>query len=137
MGGFVLAWLAGEGIISYRAIKQNHAPPGPGQLLISSGVFVLLALLAESENARPIAVTLAWGFDIAAFINLFNITPGAGLLGGAEAVVNKAGPWPPGLAPNTVVIPTGNLTAETATPNAPSTPTPTGPSLQAPPPGVV
>lgn len=73
MGAFVMAWLVGEGIITYRSIKQQKAPPGPGQLLWSSGVFVLLGLLAESDRARALAITLAWGFDIAAFLNLFGV----------------------------------------------------------------
>ena len=107
MGPFILAWLTGEGIISYRSIKKNHAPPGPGELLISSGLFVMLGLLAQSEKTRSIAVTLAWGFDIAAFMNLFNI-----------AVVKGGGNWPPALAPDTVVIPNGNLTIDTKTPNS-------------------
>ena len=70
MGGLVAAWAVGEGIIIYRAFKRTHAPPMPGALLASSALFVMLALLAESDQARPLAVTLAWGFDLAAFLNL-------------------------------------------------------------------
>src|SRR5258708_29225407 len=96
MGTFVMAWLVGEGIIIYRSIKQQKAPPGPGQLLLTSGVFVLLALLAEAEKARFLATALAWGFDAAAFMNI------AG--SGTPKVSN--GTWPPVTAPNTVIIPT-------------------------------
>ena len=93
-----MAWLVGEGIIIYRSVKLRKIPPGPGELLLSSGVFVLLALLAESEKARPIAVTLAWGFDIAAFMNLGNIaTPKNAASTG----------WPPPKAPDTITIPNG------------------------------
>lgn len=92
MGGLVAAWAVGEGIIVYRAFKRTHAPPMPGSLLASSALFVMLALLAESGSARPLAVTLAWGFDLAAFLNLApQITGGsasAGKQGGA------AGPAP-------------------------------------------
>lgn len=107
MGAFVMAWLVGEGIVIYRSVKNQKAPPGPGQLLISSGVFALLGLLAEAPSARPLAVTLAWGFDIAAFMNL---VPGTG----GEKSQNKsqeggAGSWPPALAPNNVIIPTGKI----------------------------
>lgn len=98
MGPFVMAWLVGEGIIIYRSVKVQKAPPGPGMLLVASGVFVLLGLLAESQSARPLAVTLAWGFDIAAFMNLF------GTGGPKEA---SGGSWPPDQAPNNVIIPTG------------------------------
>ena len=71
MGAFMAFWLIGEGIIIYRNVAQNHRPPMPGELLASAGIFALLALLAESQSARPVAVTLAAGFDLAAFMNLF------------------------------------------------------------------
>lgn len=98
MGAFVAAWLVGEGIIIYRSVKKQHIPPGPGQLLLSSGVFVLLGLLAESPKARPLAVTLAWGFDIAAFFNLFKV-----------GVVQDGTPgtWPPPQMPDNWILPGG------------------------------
>jgi hypothetical protein len=71
MGAFMVFWAIGEGIIIYRSVAKNHRPPMPGELLASAGIFALLALLAESQSARPVAVTLAAGFDIAAFMNLF------------------------------------------------------------------
>jgi hypothetical protein len=68
----VLAWAVGEGIIIYRAVKANHAPPMPGQLLAASGLFVMLGLLAEAgPGATKAAAVLGWGFDLAAFLNLF------------------------------------------------------------------
>ena len=70
MPGIVLAWAVGEGIIIYRAVRKTHAPPMPGALLASSGLFVMLALLAEADRARFLAGALAWGFDVAAFMNL-------------------------------------------------------------------
>lgn len=76
MGPFITAWLIGEGIVSYRAIKQTHMPPVPGALLATSGIFVLLAVLAESEQARPLATVLAYGFDIAAFMNVAPLITG-------------------------------------------------------------
>jgi hypothetical protein len=66
----VAAWAVGEGLIVYRAWRQRKAPPMPGQLLASSALFVMLGLLAESDQARGLAVALAWGFDLAAFLNL-------------------------------------------------------------------
>lgn len=78
MGGMVAAWAVGEGIIIWRSVRKNHTPPMPGALLWSSALFVMLALLAESDTARPLAVTLAWGFDIAALLNLFPAVTGGG-----------------------------------------------------------
>lgn len=71
MGLFLMFWIIGEGIIVYRQVKQNHAPPMPGALIASSGLFALLALLAEADRARTLAIMLAAGFDVAAFMNLF------------------------------------------------------------------
>lgn len=68
--GIVLAWLTAMGIITYRDIRVNHGPPIPGQLLGASGLFVLLALLAEAPNAAPVAAALGWGFDLAALLNI-------------------------------------------------------------------
>lgn len=100
MGPFIVAWLVGEGIIVYRSVKKQKAPPGPGQLLLSSGVFVMLGILAEATTVRPLAVTLAWGFNAAALLNLF---PQAE----AGATNQGEGKWPPPLAPNNVIVPTG------------------------------
>lgn len=101
MGPFIAAWLVGEGIIVYRSVKVQKAPPSPGQLLLSSGLFVMLAILAEAPNARKLAVTLAWGFDIAALMNLF------GTGGPKTTAQTSGGTWPPPKAPDTVIIPTG------------------------------
>jgi hypothetical protein len=90
-----MAWIVGEGIIIYRTIKKYKAPPGPGQLVWSSGIFVLLALLAESEKARTLATVTAWGFDIAAFMNLYK-------------PVTEPQPkitWPPPTLPPNVILP--------------------------------
>jgi len=97
MEAFITAWLVGEGIIIYRSVKTLKAPPGPGQLLLSSGVFVLLGLMASSPKARPLATTLAWGFDIAAFMNLWGT--GKPKPGGSS--------WPPPQLPDTVILPGG------------------------------
>lgn len=78
MGLFTLAWLIGEGIIVTRSVRANHAPPMPGALIASSGIFALLALLAESDTARPLAVALAFGFDLAAFMNFAPSITGGG-----------------------------------------------------------
>jgi hypothetical protein len=78
MGPFIMAWAIGEGIIVYRGVTKTKAPPIPGALLASSGLFALLAILAEWDRARPVAVALAYGFDIAAFMNLYPPVTGGG-----------------------------------------------------------
>jgi hypothetical protein len=70
MPGIVLAWLAGESLIFYRSFKNDKRPPLPGQLLASSGVFAVLGLLGSAQSMTFIAGALAWGFDIAAFMNV-------------------------------------------------------------------
>ncbi len=109
MGLFVMAWLVGEGIIVYRSAKIAKAPPGPGQLLVTSGVFVLLGLLAEAgDGGRRLATTLAVGFDIAAFMTLRpgNIGDAVGSVTGV-ALSKNVGNWPPPKAPDTVILPAG------------------------------
>lgn len=100
MGPFILAWLVGEGIIIYRSVKKQSAPPGPGQLLLTSGLFVVLGILAESQSARPLATTLAWGFDVAALMKLFPLPK--------EGVSPKSS-WPPNKADDKVIFPLGDL----------------------------
>lgn len=91
-----MAWFVGEGIIIYRTYKAEKAPPGPGQLLWTSGIFVLLALLAEGQKTRALATTLAWGFDIAAMLNLFQ-----------TGVAKMDTHWPPPKLGDDVIFPGG------------------------------
>jgi hypothetical protein len=89
-----MAWAVGEGIIIYRSVKAHHRAPWPGELLFSSGLFVMLAILAESEKLRTLAVIAGWGFDAAAFLNLYP-GPGAaaaGAAGGSVAAGLAGGP---------------------------------------------
>lgn len=69
MTTLILAWLTGEGLMIYREIGREHRPPLPADLLATSGLFVLLALLAEAYST--LANTLAWGFVLAAFLNFW------------------------------------------------------------------
>ena len=90
MGPFVLAWLVGEGIISFRAVSRQGGPPWPGELLVGSGAFAILAIISEAgPNARRLSLWIAWGLNIAAFLNLYQNTPVAKVLPG-EA---KKGWW--------------------------------------------
>jgi len=96
MGGLILAWLVGEGIVTYRTVKKYHVPPSPGQLLYTSILFIGLAIIAQSEKARPAATIAAWGFDIAAFLNLYKpITDPPPEIA-----------WPPAPIPDNRVFPT-------------------------------
>lgn len=119
MGPFVLAWLTGETIIIYRTAKTYKAPPGPGQLLLSSGLFALLSLIAESEKGRTPATLFAWGINLAAFMNLYPSTANKAGQTLAKALGQVVAPttsqkWPPPIASNTTVIPNGT-TADSAT----------------------
>lgn len=70
MPAIVSAWLVGEGIIFWRSWKANQRFPIPGQLLAASFIFAALAVIAESEKARFFATAMAWGFDVAALMNV-------------------------------------------------------------------
>ncbi|MFC8719763.1 hypothetical protein [Kitasatospora sp. NPDC057198] len=69
MTTLILAWLVGEGLIIYREVARENRPPLPADLISTSGLFVLLALLAEAYSG--LANTLAWGFVGAAFLNFW------------------------------------------------------------------
>ena len=70
--GIIIAWLVGEGIISYKSVKKNNRPPLPADLLAASGAFVLLGLLSEWQD--QLAMMLAVGLDAAALLTLFPTT---------------------------------------------------------------
>lgn len=73
MKGLIVAWLVGEGLMTYKDVKRNKRPPLPAELLATSGLFVVLGILGES--APKLATTLAWGFDMAAFLSLWSAQP--------------------------------------------------------------
>lgn len=68
---FVTAWLFGMGLITWRYVVKQHQPPIPGSMLAASGLFALLALVAEYQPAAGAAAAAAWGFDLAALLGLF------------------------------------------------------------------
>lgn len=68
MTSLILAWLVGEGIMSYRIVTTQKRPPLPGEILGTSGLFVALALLGEAQP--QLAGLLAWGIDLAGFMAL-------------------------------------------------------------------
>jgi len=95
MGGFVLAWLVGESIVVYRWVKLK-APPPPGALALSSGLFVALAAVGTYQPARTTATVTAWALDLAILLQVIGKTPSG-----------KTG-WPPPLIDDpTVILPLG------------------------------
>lgn len=98
--GIVIAWGAGLGIITYRWAKAG-APPTPGTLAMASGFFALCALVGEYQPARPVATLLAFGVDLAAYLQLVGKAPAAQATG-----------WPPPMItdPN-VLLPTGTASS--------------------------
>lgn len=100
--GLVLAWLAGEGIVTWRWVK-NGAPPTPGALLAVSGFFALCALLHEYPPARGAATMLAVGVDIAALLQVLGKDPA------------QATGWPPLMISDpTVLLPSGGSGGQVA-----------------------
>jgi hypothetical protein len=94
--GVVLAWGAGLGIITYRWVKAG-APPTPGTLFMASGFFALCALLGEYPPARGTATLLAFGVDLAAYLQVVGKAPAAQATG-----------WPPlPINDPTVLLPAG------------------------------
>lgn len=92
MAGITLAWLIGEGIIVWRSVTRNHRPPMPGELIGSAGLFALLALLAEYQPARTFATVMAFGVDIAAYLEAPFVTPASqGTKAASPAAAPSAG----------------------------------------------
>ena len=70
-GVLLLEWIIAEGIIVYKAWKCGK-PPMPGLLLASSGLFVILAFVAQiNGQAAGFASLLGGGILIASWMNLF------------------------------------------------------------------
>ena len=101
--GFLFAWLVGEGIIVWRWIK-NDAPPTPGALLLPSGVYLMLAILAEYDPARFAATALAWGFDAAILLQVVGKEP------------RQVTGWPPPMINDPTVLLPGKASAPAAAP---------------------
>lgn len=101
MGGFVFAWLAGESIVVYRWVKLK-APPTPGALALSSGLFVALAAVGTYQPARTAITVTAWALDLAILLQVIGKAPSG-----------KTG-WPPPMIDNpAVILPGGTATAST------------------------
>lgn len=126
----VMAWLVGEGIVTWRTFKHG-APPTPGQLAAVSGFFVLLAVLAQYQPAKGVAAAIGVGVDIAAFLQ---VLPGTG------QPVHLTRTWPPAqITDPTIFLPNsggasgGSNTVTPGAPAAPRRPPPPPPPVLPPP----
>lgn len=63
--GLAAAWLAGIGLLTWRGVTQYHRPVPAGRYALASGLYVLLAALANYQPAAAAATLTAWGFDVA------------------------------------------------------------------------
>lgn len=100
--GLFFAWAIGEGIIIWRWAKAK-APPPPGQLLLASGLFLGLAVIAEYQPARTAATAFAYAVDLAVLLQVVGKDPKA-----------QTG-WPPPFINNPAVILPGGQAAAGAT----------------------
>lgn len=70
----MLAWFFGEGIVIWRWRKLK-APPTPGALLLSSGLFAALAVVGQYQPARTTATAAAWALDLAILLQVVGKAP--------------------------------------------------------------
>lgn len=135
MGGFLVAWLVGITLSifnetsTYRSlqgekvpasgIKLNPLPPKPGRLLVASGIYVGLAIVAEAPSARSTATLLAWGYNVTLGLKF-----ATNYQAGKDLKIPQSGTffWNPPLASSDIVFPNGGGPAP-----ATSTSTATGP----------
>ena len=108
--GLFFAWAIGESIIVYRWVKAK-APPAPGALLLPTGLFLGLAILAEYQPARSTATAFAYAVDLAILLQVVGKEPA------------QATGWPPPKIPATQIWPGGaNAPAQQGGSSAPATP---------------
>lgn len=89
------AWALGEGIIFWRWGKAG-APPTPGVLAMSTGLFLGLAVLAEYRPARPAVTAFAFAVDLAILLQVVGKGP------------QQVTGWPPAYIDNPgVILPPG------------------------------
>lgn len=117
---FILAWFSGEAIITYRAVKEQHMPPSPRQLLVASGLYIGLAVLGEYQPARAVVTAFGWAINVAVLMQV--------LPGGTDAVPSgsSAGWSSIGLAGNTVLFPDGTAASAVDASTSTSTTASTG-----------
>ena len=132
MGGILIAWLVGEGIVTYRSFKHG-APPTPGQLAAVSGFFVLLAVLGSYPPAKGTATAIAFGIDVAALLQILpgtkapavatltavgvDIAAFLQILPGSGQPVHLTRTWPPALINDPTVLLPGTAGAPPQNPS--------------------
>lgn len=74
--GVFFAWMIGESIVFYRWGKLG-APPTPGVLAMSSGLFAAAAVVSAYQPARTLATVAAFGVDLAVLLQVVGKAPSA------------------------------------------------------------
>lgn len=137
MGGFLIAWLVGltlsvaHEVYGYKVDKAsnlNPLPVKPGRVLVASGIYVGLAILAESPSFRSTATLMAWGYNVAIGLkwsseysaNQAQSKKYPGTLGAASG----SSFWNPPVASSDVLFPTGKSSsaAKSSSFNSPGNP---------------
>jgi len=98
---FFFAWAIGEGFIVWRWI-HNGAPPTPGALLLPSGLFIGLAILAEYQPIHGVATLFAFALDVAVALQIVGRQP------------DQVTGWPPPMINDPTVILPGAQSSTTA-----------------------
>jgi hypothetical protein len=74
--GVFFAWMIGESVIFWRWGKLG-APPTPGVLAMSSGLFAAAAVVSAYQPARTLATVAAFGVDLAVLLQVVGKAPSA------------------------------------------------------------
>jgi hypothetical protein len=98
---FFFAWAIGEGFIIWRWVRAG-APPTPGALLLPSGLFLGLAILAEYQPIHGVVTMFAFALDVAVALQIVGKSPG------------QVTGWPPPMINDPTVILPGQSTTATA-----------------------
>jgi hypothetical protein len=78
VGGLAAAWITAEGIVAWREVQKSPGRlPVPGAMLGVTGLYLVLAIAAGYGPAKFPVTALAWGLNVAGFLN---VLPG-GLFG--------------------------------------------------------
>jgi hypothetical protein len=140
MGPFLIAWLVGMALSiahqeylvkrvdpSMLSTKSGLSPfpPKPGRLLIASGIYVGLAVLAEAPSMRLTATLLAWGYNTTIALQFAQDYAQDQKKGSVTGTIRSSGFWSPPLASGDVLFPNGgsksaNASASNTAPGSPS-----------------